>query len=294
MAKSAEYPALPWVSPASWENANRTSVQLIVIHTTEGSATSGAAENGAAYDARRTDGTSCHFFHDIDSTVQCVATADIAYSALYQGNRRGIHHELCTRAGSAKWSDSYHQSMLRRAAAQCARDAKKWKIPVRKLTPAEVAAGTKGLCGHADISKAFPADGGDHTDPGSAFPWSQFITMVREAQEEDGMPTPAEYAQANASKMGVDLANPKSSVYLGMRKVNRDAVREFFWDATHALRADAVYQDAPEKADVAPDGYVGSTKTDMRNALALTRDLIKGYVDELLEEREAQTPPVQP
>lgn len=179
MAKSSEYPDLQFVRPRSYTTSNRASVQLIVIHTTEGSAHSASAEDGAAYDARRPDGTSTHYFHDNSSTVQCVLTKDIAHTARSQGNRRGVQHELCTRAGTAKWSDAYHQAMLKRAAKQAARDARKWQIPVRHLTVAEVAAGKKGFCGHYDITRAFPQDNGSHTDPGSNFPWSQFLDMVR-------------------------------------------------------------------------------------------------------------------
>ena len=157
MTQSPEYPDLPWMPPRSWTDANRTSVQLVVIHTTEGSAHSGSAEDGAAYDQRRTDDTSTHYFHDSNSTVQCVRTADQAHAARAQGNKRGIQHELCTRADSANWSDSYHQALLRRAARQAARDAKKWDIPIKKLSSDEVAGGRKGFCGHADVTEASSA-----------------------------------------------------------------------------------------------------------------------------------------
>lgn len=187
MAQSPEYPDLLWMPPKSWTDANRTSVQLVVIHTTEGSANAGAAEDGARYDQRRTDGTSTHYFHDSNSTVQCVRTADQAHAARAQGNRRGIQHELCTRAGSANWADAYHQALLRRAAKQAARDARKWGIPVRHLTVAQVAEGVKGFCGHWDITRAFPQDNGTHTDPGANFPWTQFLDMVRAELEDDDM-----------------------------------------------------------------------------------------------------------
>lgn len=180
MAQSPEYSDLKWVEPKSWTNANRSSVQLVVIHTTEGSAHSASAEDGAAYDARRTDGTSTHYFHDNTSTVQCVRTNDQAHTARAQGNRRGIHHELCGKAGwDNEWQGTYAQDMLERAAKQAARDAKKWDIPVRHLTVAQVRDGVKGFCGHWDITRAFPADGGTHTDPGPDFPWTQFLTKVR-------------------------------------------------------------------------------------------------------------------
>lgn len=220
MAQSPEYPDLPWMPPKSWTDANRTAVQLVVIHTTEGSAHARSAEDGAAYDQRRTDGTSTHYFHDSDSTVQCVRTNDRAHTARTQGNRRGIHHELCTRAGKADWSDAYHQAMLRRAAKQAARDAEKWDIPVRHLTVAQVAAGLKGFCGHVDITYAFPQDNGTHTDPGGAFPWSTFLDMVRDELRGDDVPVTSDeiaaIATATVEKLmerkitdAVDTATPK-------------------------------------------------------------------------------------
>jgi hypothetical protein len=188
--QSPEYPDLLWVTPKSWTNANRTSVQLIVIHTTEGHERADSAEAGAAYDARRTDGTSTHYFHDQNSTVQCVRTEDQAHTARRQGNRRGIQHELCGRAGqgASGWADAASQGTLRQAAKQCARDAKKWDIPVRKLTVSQVASGQRGFCGHVDITYAFPQDEGSHTDPGPTFPWVQFLDMVREEMEEPMRP----------------------------------------------------------------------------------------------------------
>lgn len=190
MAQSPEYPDLKWVPPRSWTNANRTKVQLIVIHTTEGSSHAQSAEDGAAYDARRTDGTSAHYFVDSSSVVQCVRTNDQAHTARSSGNRRGIQYELCARASfsEARWKDAYSQAMLRRAAKQAARDAKKWGIPVRHLTVDQVREGVKGFCSHWDITRAFPADRGTHTDPGPNFPWSQFLDMVRDELAPDPEP----------------------------------------------------------------------------------------------------------
>lgn len=210
MAQSPEYPDLKWIPPRSWTNDSRKSVQLIVIHTTEGSAHGQSAEDGAAYDARRTDGTSTHYFHDSNSTVQCVRTEDRAHTARAQGNRRGIQHELCTRGGKANWGDAYHQAMLRRAARQAARDARKWGIPVRKLSAFQVADGMKGFCGHVDITNAFPADGGTHTDPGSKFPWTSFLAMV--AQELAPPEPPEETVTTPAQNWGHDV-DPSANAY---------------------------------------------------------------------------------
>lgn len=183
VAQSPEYPDLKWVPPRSWDNTNRTSVQLIVIHDTEGSENANSAEDGAAYDTRRTDGTSAHYYHDQNSTVQCVRTEDQSHTARTQGNRRGIHHELCGVAsqGAAGWADPASEGTLRQAAKQVARDARKWNIPIRHLTSAQVRDGARGICGHVNITEAFPADNGTHTDPGKSFPWAHFIDLVKQA-----------------------------------------------------------------------------------------------------------------
>jgi N-acetyl-anhydromuramyl-L-alanine amidase AmpD len=271
MAQSTEYPDLKWVPPKSWTNANRSSVQLIVIHTTEGSAHSQSAEDGAAYDARRTDGTSTHYFHDSDSTVQCVRTEDKAHTARSQGNARGIQHELCTKAATSEagWGNTYHQAMLRRAARQCARDAKKWNIPIRHLTVAEVAQGTRGFCSHHDITRAFPQDGGSHTDPGPNFPWSQFLDMVRDEREWLDMPDLDDIAYAVASKLAVDLGNANSTLYKRFdERVNesaREAVDGFFWDAHNAAQDTAAYQ-----------GATADEQKRMRNARDILQSVIGG------------------
>lgn len=194
MAQSTEYPDLKFVTPKSWTKANRTSVQVIVIHDTEGSENATSAEDGAAYDQRRTDGTSTHYFHDQNSTVQCVLTKDQAHAARAQGNKRGIQHELCGKAsqGAAGWADAASKGTIARAAKQVARDCKKWNIPARKINATQVAAGTKGICGHADITKAFPQDKGTHTDPGPTFPWVSFISMVQTELAKLNPTTPTE------------------------------------------------------------------------------------------------------
>lgn len=197
MAQSPEYPDLKWIPPRSWTAGRPAAPRVIVIHTTEGHEHFQAAEDGAAYDQRRTDGTSTHYFHDPDSTVQCVHTRDQAHTARRNGNRIGIQHELCGRAGQsdAQWDDPNSNAILRRAAAQAARDARKYGIPVVKLTPAQLRAGERGFVGHVDCTYAFPEDAGDHTDPGPRFPWAEFLALVR-AELEDDMPTAEEVAAA--------------------------------------------------------------------------------------------------
>lgn len=268
MAQSPEYSDLAWMSPRSWDNSNRTSVQLVVIHTTEGAARASAAEDGAAYDQRRDDGTSTHYFHDSTGTVQCVRTADQAHAARAQGNRRGIQHELCTRAGSANWADAYHTAMLKRAAKQAARDSRKWGIPVRHLSVAEVAAGAKGFCGHWDVTRAFPQDGGTHTDPGGNFPWTRFLDMVRTELNpalEDDMPTPEEFA---AAVWAHPLRNPYSNTDQAAGNILRYAPsRQGHLDTQAKVDALSAQLAAFVSAEAADDATRAAAQQQMREAI---------------------------
>lgn len=189
MAQSSEYPDLKWVAPRAWGSGrDGKAVRFIVIHYTAGAERSTSAEDGAAYDARRTDGTSTHYFVDRDSIIQCVRTSDRANAARHRGNRLGIQYELCgTQQTRAQWLDAASLPTLRNAARQVARDCKKYGIPVRRLSVAETRRawtefpnGPRGIVGHVDCTRAFPEDGGDHTDPGPEFPWTDFLAMVRE------------------------------------------------------------------------------------------------------------------
>lgn len=193
MAQSAEYPDLKWVSPRAYGTGrDGKAVRYIVIHYTAGAERSTSAEDGAAYDARRTDGTSTHYFVDSNSVVQCVLTRNRANAARGKGNRLGIQYELCgTVQTRAQWLDAASLPTLKNAARQVARDCKKYGIPARRLTVAETRRawtefpnGPKGIVGHVDCTKAYPEDGGDHTDPGTGFPWDVFLGLVKAEMTE--------------------------------------------------------------------------------------------------------------
>jgi N-acetyl-anhydromuramyl-L-alanine amidase AmpD len=205
MARSPEYPDLPWVPPRAWgRGRDGKAVRYIVIHYTAGSERATSAEDGAAYNQRRDDGTSAHYFVDSNTVVHCVKTSDRANCARHRGNRLGIQYELCgTVQTRAQWLDAASLPTLQNAARQVARDCRKYGIPPRRLTVAqtrqawtEFPDGPKGIVGHVDCTYAYPEDGGDHTDPGASFPWDVFLDMVRDEIEEQDMPDIAEIRKA--------------------------------------------------------------------------------------------------
>lgn len=162
---------------------------VIVLHTTEGSEGPQSAEDGAAYDARRTDGTSTHFFVDSNSIVQCVPTYDEAHAARAHGNDVGIQIEICGKAGqgSAGWSDAVSKATLELVAQLCVRLRAKYpgRFPVRRLSPSSLRAGAHGFAGHVDCTNAWPEDGGTHTDPGPTFPWAAVLARIVEIESGD-------------------------------------------------------------------------------------------------------------
>lgn len=214
---AAEYPNTTWAGPPAAYGTGRDgkAVRLSVIHYTAGSESRQSAENGAAYDKTRTDGTSCHVFHDPDSSVQEVLRKDRANSAFSKGNRLGIHHELCGTAQTREqWLDEASDAILWRAARAVAKDCADFGLEPRRLSDAEVRAawynfpnGPRGICGHDNITRAFPEDGGDHLDPGPGFPWDVFLARVGQLLEGKDMSdfTPSD-ANAWAQAVRVEAA----------------------------------------------------------------------------------------
>jgi len=175
--------ALPitFVQAREWRWAARKSVDWIVIHSAEVWEKPSSAEAVAAYFKNPHPPASAHFTVDCDSIVQSVKTEHIAAHA-NAGNSRsiGIEQAGYARQTRAEWLDDYGQKMIRLVARLVARECRTWNIPLVKLTPAELVAGQRGLCGHVDMNTAFPGKS-KHYDPGPNYPWDTLIQWAQEA-----------------------------------------------------------------------------------------------------------------
>lgn len=169
---------------AAGDGGLRPRTQLIVIHATDNTA---AASAEASYATRRPDKTSAHFYVDDNAAFRALPLGNIAYGCLYHGNQISVQLELCGR------SNAITDATMRRAAGIVAELCQQYGLPAVKVSAAQVRNGSKGVCGHVDITAAFPEDGGDHTDPGLKFDWAKFIGYIQQAAdttaafEEDDM-----------------------------------------------------------------------------------------------------------
>lgn len=183
MATSNDHVGMPFVQAAGYTRGRADGPPLwIVIHDMEASEHSGRAESTAAYFANPGDGrqVSSHYCVDNDSVVQCVDLDDVAWTVGNRpGNYRGINWELSgfARQTRAEWLDAFGQQMFARMAPVVQSDSKRFRIPIRKLTVAELKKFTPGVTSHYDLGLAF--GGTDHTDPGPNFPWDEFINVMK-------------------------------------------------------------------------------------------------------------------
>lgn len=152
-------------------------IDIIGVHTMEAPEGAQTAENVANY--FKTVKASSHWCVDNNSRVRVVNDEDTAWT-LPGANTRSLNIEL---AGYAKqspndWADAYSVSMLEIAALCCAEWCKKYGIPVRRLSLAQIRNGEKGFAGHVDVNFVYRKS--THWDPGPGFPWTYFLSRVND------------------------------------------------------------------------------------------------------------------
>jgi len=184
-----------WVGyPRSYTPGRRMRIMGVCLHYTAGSEGPNSAESGAAYDRIRSDGTSCHLFTDsLGPALREVPDSDRSHSARFHANEVFVHVEICgTIQTRAEWLDAVSIATLRTTASVVAYEILTHGLQARRMTDAEVRAAyydnanpkaVRGICDHANCTRAFPEDSGDHLDVGTAFPWDVFMAMVHQELE---------------------------------------------------------------------------------------------------------------
>jgi N-acetyl-anhydromuramyl-L-alanine amidase AmpD len=170
-------------------------VRLIVIHTMEAPEKPHTARNVALWFSGPTaPQASAHYCIDANETIQCVKEDVVAWAAP-GANRDGIHieHAGYARQNTADWSDDYSTRMLLRSASLAAEIAKRHNIPVIKLSSEDLKdRAVMGFCGHVDVTLG-RMNGKGHTDPGTSFPWDDYLDMVEAAMSPTEPPPPGDH-----------------------------------------------------------------------------------------------------
>lgn len=172
---------MKFIQAKNYSKSNRTSIDLVVIHTAECGETPKADENVAGFFAGlQAPQASAHYTVDADSVTQSVLEKDIAWHAgPVNGFSIGIEHAGYAKQTPAEWDDAYSIDMLARSAELTADICTRYGIPVVRLTADDLKAGRRrGLCGHVDVTKGLQGGKG-HWDPGPSFPWPEYLDMVR-------------------------------------------------------------------------------------------------------------------
>jgi hypothetical protein len=159
-------------------------VRVCVIHTAECPQTLGSAVAlGQWVSGPKAPPASWHYgvtFGDgASAIVQCVRESDVAWAAP-GANKDGVQVELCGHATDdpALWLDGPGLGVLTNGARLAGRICKRWGLPVKRLTVAELLAGERGIIGHDTATKAYHKS--THTDPGRDFPWAEFLRIANE------------------------------------------------------------------------------------------------------------------
>ena len=159
--------------PSPFYSSRRNkSVRLLIIHTAEGART---VESLGSWFQNSGAQTSSHAGID-DNRIETYVSYDKAAWTSRSANAISDNVELC---GFANWSyDEWmrHPKMLQLTAQWIRERCSARNIPIRKLTPAQVAAGESGICGHVDWTIGMRD--GSHTDPGKNFPWDYVISLA--------------------------------------------------------------------------------------------------------------------
>ena len=154
-----------------------SAIELLVVHTTEGLTARGAA--------RWFTNPACRgSAHVVADGIECFRT--LPPSAIPWGapgaNGRGWHLEIVGRASWARAEWLRHPSTIERAAFKLAWHGRAFKIPIVRLTDAELRAGVKrGVVDHRQCSRVF---GGTHWDVGDGFPFDRFLQSARAWRRE--------------------------------------------------------------------------------------------------------------
>lgn len=172
----------PFYPATNFTKGRNGTPRLIVIHTMETPQSEGRAKQVALWFAgKQAPQASAHFMVDDKMIIQSVLDTDTAWAVDDWGLNQvsiSIEHAAYAAQNAGTWTDTYSEEELNNSAQVAAQMAKKYNIPITKLSATDINLNKAGFCGHVDITMAKKIAGG-HTDPGDFFPWENYLKMVQ-------------------------------------------------------------------------------------------------------------------
>lgn len=157
------------------------SIDRVVVHVTDSGeypwcSMPETALGTIRYFTSPNSGGSAHVVCDTETTLRALPDNVVAYHAPPNENSIGV--EIAGRAALTReqWLSPSCWPAVERGAAEVTAAAMRHNVPLVRLSPADLVARKRGICGHVDVSQAFRQS--DHWDPGPGFPWDEFVARV--------------------------------------------------------------------------------------------------------------------
>lgn len=159
-----------------------STIRLGVFHTTE-NADNTDPRNVARWQQNRANESSYNVL--VGTGGETVRSNDdnfIPWAAGPTGNRLGVHMSAIGYAARTRERWLAYPKQIDSMARWAADISRRYGLPLKWLTAAEVRAGARGFCGHAQISGAWHEV--THTDPGPGFPHDVVLARAGEMLKE--------------------------------------------------------------------------------------------------------------
>ena len=178
--------------------------RLLVVHTFEGQDL--PVERMTDYQSGRLEHQRTGSYHVvIDAAGRSGRENDnefIPWAGGWTGNRIGLHVSLAGQAAFSREKWLSRGAQLDTLARWLAHESRENGIPLEPASIAAIRGSGKGVCSHADLARAFPAET-DHTDPGPNFPWDHVLALAK--RHRDGTAAPAKPATPPAPAKGTAM-----------------------------------------------------------------------------------------
>lgn len=214
---------MEFIQAKHYRQAERTKINLVVIHTMESPEGPQTAKSVARWFASTKRRVSAHYNIDSTNIVRSVHEKDVAFHAPGANhNGIGLEHAGYLRQSPAEWNDPYSAAMLQRSAELVANIASRRGLPIQFVDAKELRRGRRGITTHAEVSLAWGKS--DHMDPGPSFPMSRYLATVRAFTAGSPLPPPpppSSVMQLRSSGAGVRFLQDMLNI---LRPFHQDAV----------------------------------------------------------------------